>query len=320
MEEASEHDHRPHPLMRIFTFGEFALERLVSCPANSANPPRYIRLSPEEWSSRGPAQVLLKVLLCRTNRRASREELMETIWHTSESPNAIHALDSTASFLRRHILWTHSGESLLRKIRGSEETSFKLSGQHSLWVDADALLSLAAKAIRAESQGQDPLPLLEAAHALAQGEFLEDNLCSKWAQGRRQMVNGARHRVLYKLVELHLKEQRISRAEELLFAFLAETPTDEDVLCHLMVLLGERGRRQEALEIYQYTSDMLHEVQREPALHTKELARRIHHGLAVREQQTDYPAIGPVTASQIVPLEQSRRSSGRVLRFDVRRA
>jgi DNA-binding SARP family transcriptional activator len=134
------------------------------------------------------------------------------------------------------------------------------------------------------------------------------------------MVDGARHRVLYKLVELHLKEQRINQAEELLFASLAERPTDEDVLCHLIVLLAERGRRQEALEIYQYTADMLREEQREPALHTKELARRIHHGLAVREQQTDYPAIGPLTASQVVPLEQPRKSSGRLLRFDVRLA
>ncbi len=319
MEEASEHDHRPHPLMRIFTFGEFALERLVSCPTNSSTPPRYIRLSPEEWSSRGPAQVLLKVLLCRADRRASKEELIETIWHTGESVNAMHALDSAASFLRRHILWTHSGESLLCKIRGGEETSFKLSGQSYLWVDADALLSLATKAMRAESQGQDPLPLLEAAHALAQGEFLEDSLCSKWTQGRRHLVNGARHRVLYKLVELHLKEQRISQAEELLFAFLAERPTDEDVLCHLMVLLGECGRRQEALEVYQYTVGELREVQREPALHTKELARRIHHGLAVREQREDYPVIGPRIPSLVVPLEQVRKSSGRVLRFNVRR-
>ena len=316
----SEHDHRSHPLMRIFTFGEFALERLVSCPANSSDSPHYIRLSPEEWSSRGPAQALLKVLLCCANRRASREELIETIWHTSESINAMHALDSAASFLRRHVLWTHSGESLLCKIRGSEETSFKLSAQHDLWVDADALLSLAARAIRVENQGQDPLPLLEAAHALTQGEFLEDNLCSKWTQGRRQTINGARHRVLYKLVELHLKEQRVNQAEELLFAFLAERPTDEDVLCHLMVLLGERGRRQEALEIYQYTADVLLEEQMEPTLHTKELARRIHHGLAVREQKTDYPTIGPVTASLAMPVEQSKKSSGRMLQFDVKRA
>ena len=320
MEEASEHDHRPHPLMRIFTFGEFALERLVSCPSNSSDPPRYSRLSPEEWSSRGSAQALLKALLCRANRRASREELMEMVWHTSESINAVHALDSAASFLRRHILWTRTGESLLHKVRGSEETSFKLSAQHCLWVDADALLSLAAKAFRVESQGQDPRPLLEAVHVLAQGEFLEDDLCSKWAQRRRQMLNGARHRVLYKLIELHLKEQRVAQAEELLFAFLAERPTDEDVLCHLMVLLGERGRRQEALEIYQYTADALREEKMEPALHTQELARRIQHGLAVRERKTDYPAIGQATAPLRVLAEQAEKSSGRMLRFDVKRA
>jgi DNA-binding SARP family transcriptional activator len=306
--------------MRIFTFGEFALERLVSCPSNSSDPPRYVRIPPEEWSCRGPALALLKVLLCRANRRASREELVTAIWHNSEEINAVHALDSAASALRRHILRTHSGESLLLTVRGSDETSFKLPTQHHLWVDADAFLSLASKAARAESQGQDPLPFLEEAHALAKGEFLEDDLSSQWTRGRRQTVNGARHRVLYKLVELYLKEQRVSQAEDLLFAFLGEKPTDEDVLCHLMVLLGERGRRQEALEIYQYTVDVLREEKMEPALHTTELARRIRHGLAVRERKTDYPAIGQATAPLVVPIEQAAKSSGRVLRFDIKRA
>lgn len=319
MDETGEQDHLQYPLMRIFTFGEFALERLVSSPSKSPGPPRYIRVAPEEWNSRGPAIVLLKVLLCRANRRASREELIDTIWHDSMGINAVHALDSAASVLRRHILRTYEGESLLLTIRSGGETNFKLPSQHRLWVDADAFLSLTAKAIRAESQGQDPLPLLEAAQTLAKGEFLEDDLYSEWAHGRRQTINGARHRVLYKLVELYQKEQRVGQAEELLFAFLEEKPTDEDALCHLMTLLAERGRRQEALEIYQYTADVLREEQMEPMLHTKELARRIRHGLAVGERKPDYTTTGPATISLVASVKQSAKRAGRVLRFGVRR-
>ena len=96
---------------------------------------------------------------------------------------------------------------------------------------------------------------------------------------RRHTLNGARHRVLFKLVDLYLKDERVGLAEELLFAALEEDPTDEDALCRLMVLLVEQERRQEALHLYQYTEDVLQEEQAEPAVYTRELARRIRQGL-----------------------------------------
>jgi|SRR6266568_4582760 len=144
----------------------------------------------------------------------------------------------------------------------------------------------------AECQGQDPLPLLEEAHALAGGEFLEDDPYAEWAQPRRHTIDGARHRVLLKLVDLYLSGERVNLAEELLFAALEDDPTDEDALCRLMVLLVEQERRQEALHLYQYTEDVLQEEQTEPAIYTRELARRIRQGLVLRERGERYTAGG----------------------------
>src|SRR5712692_7831471 len=255
-------DHAEYPLMRIITLGEFALERLVPTPPRVQDePPRYARVARSEWSHRGPTMALLKVLLCRPNRRASRDELIEAIWPDHEAINAAHALDSAASVLRRHILRAGEVGSLLLTLRSGGETIFKLAGQQRLWVDADALLSLTSQAMRAECQGQNPLPLLEEAHALARGEFLEDDPYAEWAQGRRHTINGARHRVLFKLVDLYIRDGRASLAEEFLFAALEEDPTDEDALCRLMILLVEQERRQEALQLYQYTEDVLQEEQ-----------------------------------------------------------
>ena len=150
--------------------------------------------------------------------------------------------------------------------------------------------------MRAECQGQNPLPLLEEAHALAGGEFLEDDLYAEWAQGRRHTLDGARHRVLFKLVDLYLEDERVGLAEELLFAALEEDPTDEDALCRLMVLLVEQERRQEALQLYQYTEDVLREEQAEPAVYTRELARRIRQGLVLRERGERYTTVGDADA------------------------
>jgi DNA-binding SARP family transcriptional activator len=289
MHSAFEDDQAKHPLVRITTLGEFVLERLIDNSSRSEDePPRYALVPRREWSNRGTAMTLLKVLLCQPNRRASREELIEAIWPDHESINAAHALESAVSVLRRHILCAGEVGSLLLTLRSGGETIYKLAGQQRLWVDADALLSLVSAAMRAECLGQNPLPLLEEAHALARGEFLEDDLYAEWAQGRRHTIDGARHRLLFKLVDLYLQHERVGLAEELLFAALEEDPTDEDALCRLLVLLVEHERRQEALHFYQYAEDVLREEQAEPAVYTREIARRIRQGLVLHERGERY--------------------------------
>jgi DNA-binding SARP family transcriptional activator len=166
--------------------------------------------------------------------------------------------------------------------------------------------------VRAENEGLDPLPLLESAHALVQGQFLEDDPQAPWSQGRRNTINGARHRVFYKLVELYLRDQRVCEAEELLFSFLEENPTDEDALCQLMIILAERERRQEALSMYAYVADELRRQKGEPALYTQELVQRIRQGLAVRERSMSYAAVS-VSAATLSPALQLLLPVSRVL-------
>ncbi len=241
MHSTDEHEQTEHPLVRIATLGEFALARLVRAPSGTEDvPPRYMRIARNEWSNRGPAIALLKVLLCRADRWASRDELVEAIWPDHEAINAAHALGSAAPVLRRHILRAGEIGSLLHTLRSGGETIFKLAGQQCLWVDADA-------------------------YALARGEFLED--------------------------DLYLKDERVGLAEELLLSALEEEPTDEDALCRLMLLLAEQERPQEALQLYQYTQDVLQEEQAVPAVHTREPARRIQQGLILRERRGRYTAV-----------------------------
>ena len=105
MEDTEEYARPKHPLLRIITLGEFAIERLVPVPSEvTGEPPRYERVARSEWGNRGPAMTLLKVLVCRPNRRATREELIEAIWPDNAAINTAHTLESAASVLRRHIL------------------------------------------------------------------------------------------------------------------------------------------------------------------------------------------------------------------------
>src|SRR5260370_40842928 len=118
-----------YPLVRIPTLGEFALGRLFPASSRAGDEPaRYARVAQSEWSNRGPAMALLKALLCRANRRASRDELIEAIWTGNGEINAAHALDSAASVLRRHILRAGEVGSLLLTLRSGGETIFKPGG------------------------------------------------------------------------------------------------------------------------------------------------------------------------------------------------
>lgn len=299
--DADEFRRAEYPPVRITTLGEFTLERLIPAPSHEGDgPPRYVCVARSEWGNRGPAMALLKVLLCSPQRRAPRSEIIKAIWPDYEAINAAHALDSAASVLRRHILRHGEIGEMLISLRGGGETLLKLPDQNRLWVDADAFLSQASKAMRAEHQGRNPIPLLEDALALARGEFLEDDLYAEWAQGRRHTINGARHRALFKLVDLYLKGGQISLAEEWLFAVLEEDPTDEDALCRLMALLAQQGRRREALQLYQYTKDVLLEEHVAPADYTRDVARRIKQGLALREQRERYTASGGLASLSLV--------------------
>jgi len=278
-----------YPLLRVFTLGGFAIERLIWAPPPGANgSPRYEPVAAHEWESRGPAITLLKVLLCRPGRRAIRSGLSRVIWCNGELLNTAHALDSAASVLRRRILQTQGEESLLLTLRSGGETIFRLPGQQRLWVDADELVELAARALRLDCQGHDPLPLLEAANALSRGDFLEDDLYVEWAQARRHTIEGARHRVLYQLVDLYLERGQPEQAEALLFVELERDPTDEDALCCLLVLLAQRGRRREALKLYHHTVAVLQEEQSEPTVYTRSIVARIQGEPVVRERAAGY--------------------------------
>jgi DNA-binding SARP family transcriptional activator len=92
-----------------------------------------------------------------------------------------------------------------------------------------------------------------------------------------------------------LKENRTSQAEELLFTFLEQDPTNEDALCRLMVLLAEQERPQEALQLYQYAAYALQEEKTEPTAYTRELAGRLRRGLVIREPKSSYRAKNIVT-------------------------
>ena len=261
-------------LYRVSMFGQFTLERLV--PGSAPDAPRYEPIVERMWRSRSAARSLFKLLLCRTRRRAPKEFLVETLWPDLEEDRANHCFDSAVSVLRTLLRPEKHCESLLVTLHTGNTLLYELPPQSVLWTDCDAFTALLSEAERLKSQGQDSLPALEAAQKLVQGEFLEDEWYSEWAQGKRDTMNAARHFLLHLLAEIYTTRGMIEKTELLLLTALEHEATDEDALCRLMLLLHQQGRRHEALRFYQRTFDTLHEeLAIQPSAYTQELATRI---------------------------------------------
>jgi DNA-binding SARP family transcriptional activator len=270
MREANDQGDSSMPLVRVWTFGEFVVERLVSPQEYS---PRYQPVAPSAWQSRGTAMALFKVLLCRRRRRATKDKLIAAIWPQQEEgakhlKHVERAFDAAASVLRA-VLRTPEEKSLLMSRRSGDSMLYHLVDQQRLWTDADACEILVNQAIQMEGQAQahEGLAMWEAAYRLTQrGIFLEDDVQTSWSQGRRQMIEGTERFCVHHLADCYLALDRHAEAEIILRSFWTTHPTDEDALYRLMKLLAQHARVQEALRLFSYAERLLRQEEgRRPA-------------------------------------------------------
>ncbi|HVB72380.1 MAG TPA: BTAD domain-containing putative transcriptional regulator [Ktedonobacteraceae bacterium] len=284
-------DHVPAslPIMRVYLFGECVLERLAAAPGADEQAPRYEPVSHEEWRGRGPALALLKVLLCRRHRRAMKDELVEALWPEPDEDeedkrlkSAERALDAAVSVLRK-VLTMPDGTCLLTTTAGGDGMIYKLSGQETMWVDADAFEQLIQQALRV-SDAQEAIPVWETAYQLTQrGEFLEEDRYRDWARPRRDVLAGRIGNAVHLLADLYIQQDRLNLAQDLLWDFVGSHPTDEDALYRLLLLLERQDRLMAASYFYQQIKDTLARDGLVPSSSVRALAKRIHQQRAAQE-------------------------------------
>ena len=275
------------PVMRVYLFGECVLERLVAAPGAAGQAPRYEHVSHEEWKGRGPALALLKVLLCRRHRRAMKDELVEALWPEEDEADkrlksADRALDAAVSVLRK-VLTMPDGTCLLTTTAGGDGMIYKLPGQETMWVDADAFEQLIQQALRV-SDAREAIPVWEAAYQLTQrGVFLEEDRYRDWAYPRRDVLAGRIGNSVHVLSDLYIQQDHLDLAQDLLWDFVGSHPTDEDALYRLLLLLERQDRLMAASYFYQQIKDTLARDGLTPSPRVRALAKRIHQQRAAQE-------------------------------------
>jgi len=294
----------PVPFIRITTCGLLAVE--VVAEMVSSDPPlaRYVSLTPEQLRGRGtgPALMLLKLLLTRHERFASRGWLMEEFCHDGELFSSVR-LDNIVSQLRGLLCppaFPSLRKQLVVHVRSSRDDGYQLAAYPLIWVDQDALVWNVEQATRMERFGDRALPFWEQAYALARrGPYLPGERYADWASFQREQAASLLRQSVLALARLYQAQHGVAGEEEamlILRTYWQEHQREEDVLRPLMELLGRRECVHEALGYYGQLCRLLQEDEYEPDSQTQDVAqylrnKQIQRSPIVQTQHTSISAM-----------------------------
>src|SRR6266487_1214846 len=256
------------PHFRVWLCGTFRVERRVGSG--------YELIRVAEGGGSSYPRLLLKALLCCPGRQARRETLLELLWPDADPEQATQSLNTAVTRLRKMLAPGKGQASVL--ITDEDSHVYRLAEQSLLCVDADAALLLLGEAERRGRTSPEALSLLEEAQTyLSKGMILQDEE-GHWAAGRRATVEQARYRARIWLAEAYERQGMPGQAATTLSQLLEEDPTDEDVLCRLMVLLHRQGMTHQALRVYEQACEVAAREEVELTEATRKLATQIATG------------------------------------------
>jgi ATP/maltotriose-dependent transcriptional regulator MalT/DNA-binding SARP family transcriptional activator len=202
-----------------------------------------VRIS--EWQSKR-ARELLKLLIARRGRPATRSYLMETLWPGEDSERVANRLSVALSTVR----------GVLDPQRRFPPEHFVVADKDAVALDVDAIdidverfLSMTADGLDSVRRGDVSrgIPILSAATAAYTGDFLEENPYDDWAIAAREEARAAYVSALRPLAQ-HAAD--VDAAVISLLRILETDRYDEQAHLALVRALADAGRHGEAHRHY----------------------------------------------------------------------
>jgi DNA-binding SARP family transcriptional activator len=281
----------PHDVsLRIYTLGAFCIE-WVDPITGQATP-----LPVERLHGRGaaPSLALLKALLGRPDRFATRDWIMDQFWPESKRRSAEERLDDVASSLRVLLRPEGSSAKLVQYVYGSDGhgAGYRLAGHPQIWCDADAFVWYVEHASLLDRMGQNSSACWQRAYELAaRGMYLPEHLYDEWARVRRETLEGLLRDCVQRWSSLLWQTGHGDEAIRRLRMYWEVHPTDEDALRPLLKMLGERERYQEAEACYARAQAALREDGVEPDARTQDMVEYVR-ALTVSQRQASTDPTG----------------------------
>lgn len=234
--------------IRVYTFGRLQIVWVDQQGKRTPLPAERLR-GQNAASSLG----LLKALLTRPDRFATRAWLLEQFWPNSRHRSAEERLTDVVSSLRGLLRPVGSSDMLVHFVYGANGrgVGFRLDAFPHLWCDADAFEWYVTHAILLDQRDQDATACWERAFALAErGSYLPEQVEDDWTRPRRDHLYGLLRDCVQRWTQVLRQAGQGDEALMHLRSYWLTHPTDEDALRPLLDLLGERDRFQEAEECY----------------------------------------------------------------------
>ncbi|MGH2790236.1 MAG: BTAD domain-containing putative transcriptional regulator [Actinomycetota bacterium] len=224
-----------------------------------------------EWQSK-KARDLVKILVARRGRPATREQLMETLWPDEDPRKVSNRLSVALATLR----------AVLDPDKRFDPGHFVMADQHNLRVDLDhlsvdvenflAYVDSGFELLRGgrdKAQGVDHLARAESLYA---GDFLEEDLYEDWSAGLREEARDSYVKVARALAEMAAGRRDDEAAVRYLLRILERDAFDEQAYLELIGTLSSAGRHGEARRWYGAYSRQMEEIGIEAAAFPKMLA------------------------------------------------
>ncbi|MFW6333432.1 MAG: BTAD domain-containing putative transcriptional regulator [Thermodesulfobacteriota bacterium] len=251
------------PRLRIQSFGEFQVW-MGDAPIQN-----------EEWQ-RVQSKNLLKALITRGPRQASREVLMEDLWPDSDPRPAERNFKVTLHRLRKAL------EPELNPSYGSSYLHLKenrLSLDRTLCaIDLEAFLSHIETGEKEEAEGNPDTAFSRYSKAveLYRGDFLEEDLYSLWAESAQESLRKKYMTVLFKMGEIQERKGKNKQAIACYEKIVEFDPLMEEAYRKIMSLYADRGLRNAAIKTYEECRKKLYTALNcEPDAMTQAIYRKI---------------------------------------------
>ncbi len=207
------------------------------------------------WQSK-KARDLLKILVSRRGRPATREELIALLWPDDDSANASNRLSVLLSTLR----------SVLDPAALVTDRCTVRLDLDEVETDVESFAVRATEALDAWRQRRpDGVARLARAEASYTGEFCEEDVYEGWAVHLREELRAMHLAVVRGLAAASRQDGHVDWAVRWLLAVLRHDPYDESAHLELVQTLDGAGRYGDARRRYRAYSDRMSEISIDPA-------------------------------------------------------
>jgi serine/threonine protein kinase/DNA-binding SARP family transcriptional activator len=232
----------------------------------------------EELSELLSQKLRCALLLCLSlDGPVTRDELLPLLWPDRSADRARHSLSQALYGLRQDL-----GSDWLQT-RGDH-----LSVSGDVVVDVLAVRNAMERGAFDEALRQYEGPFLAGVHLVGGNEF------ETWTDRWRDRLRRWHRQALSEAVRSHRAARRLEEALLMARQWVEQEPLDDEAQHILIELLGEAGRRSEALRQYEHYADLLaSELDVEPLEQTRALVARIREGVTGQPPGDEAPGTPP---------------------------